>query len=102
MSETAKKENPEMNETEKEKKTAAKKPKEKTEEKKPNVFKRGWRWCKSHKKEIGACAISFGAGVGTAVGGGYLLQKRDERRARNAYIPPEQVNDDNSLDPNVY
>ena len=87
------------NETTTEKKPVAK-AKVKTEEKKPNVFKRAWNWTKKNKKSIAACGASFVGGAATAVGTGILLNKRAEKKARNAYIPTEPQDYD-TLDPNV-
>ena len=88
---------------EKEKEPTMKEEKKETgkKEKKESVIKRFGKWCKTHKEALITGGVAFGAGFGSAVGAGIVMNKRAERksRERNAYIADnEEVN---PLDPNM-
>lgn len=77
----------------------------KTEEKeKVGVFKRIGNWIKTNKKALIAGGGGILVGAGTTLGVGYALNKRAERKQRDAYIPQEQQStyvENDSLDPNI-
>lgn len=76
---------------------------EKKKQKKDNIFKRGWRFAKKHRKGICAAGAAIATAAGGSAGFAYFVGKKHGEQ--NAYAQQqwemEQQQKMDSLDPNI-
>lgn len=90
-----------VNETEKKPVASGKvKKTPKTEEKK-GFFRKVGDWFHDHKEAVITGAVAFVGGAGTAVAGGYIYEKHQEKKRRESGEGHFIATEDDSLDPNV-